>query len=50
MWPRDPDLIRMDLSEKRPEEAETIRKLPQWPKHSLRRPGIKAVVVGTGKA
>lgn len=28
---RDPDLIyRMDLSEKRSDEAETIRKSPQW--------------------
>lgn len=50
MWSRDPDLIRMDLSEKRPDEAETIRKLPQWSKHNLRRTGIKAVVVGMGKA
>lgn len=48
---RDPDLIyRMDLSEKKSDEAETIRKSPQWSKHKLRRPGIKAVVVGMAKA
>ena len=43
-WPRDPDLIKMNLSKKSPDEAETIRKLLQWSKHKLRRPGTKAVM------
>ena len=41
--------MRMDLSEKRPNEAETIRRLLQWFKHKLRRFRTKAVVVETGR-
>lgn len=48
-WFRDPDWIRVGLSGERPDEAGTIRGLPQRSRHKLMKPGTKAVVVATGK-